>query len=143
VVVGQPGGSLGRHGAVVTFPFRAPPRGDDGTLVDIGGVTGVASGGAVTWSLAGGYARVRGDLSEAELVAVAAGTSIVGGQPVVRPPAWEPAPGVVTYVGYSSSSVTPSAAAALERLARRGRLLTAAEWRAIRAQLIEEVDGFD
>ncbi len=219
VVVRRPGGSLGRHGAVVTFPLQAPPGRDNGTLVNIDGVTGVSSGGAVTWPLAGGYARVRGDLSEAELVAVAARTVVVDGRPVVRPLtglavvssgpyrpavihevrygaaalgeqvalgdglvytgvatgggfedllyavhagqdtnrpgvvstvlggngtlAWEPAPGVVAYVGYSGSPLTAGAAAALERLARRSRLLTTAEWRAIHPQTIEEVNNFD
>jgi hypothetical protein len=213
VVVRRPGGSLGRHGAVVTYPFPAPPGRDSGELVNIAGVTGVASDGAVVWPLAGGYARVRGDLSGAELVALAAGTGVVDGRPVVRPPAgltvvaagpyrppviheirygsaalgeqialgnglvytgvaggggfedrlyalhagqdtrrpgvvssvlggngtlaWEPAPGIVAYVGYSGAPLTPAAAAALERLARRTRLLTAAEWRAIHPQTVE------
>jgi hypothetical protein len=219
VVLRRPGGSLGRHGAVVTYPFPAPPGGDNGTLVNIAGVTGVASSGAVTWPLAGGYARVRGDLSQAELVAVAAGTGAVGGRPVVHPPAgltvvstgpyrppsihevrylatelgeqaalgdglvytgvttgggfedrlyaqhagldasrpgvvstvlggnatlaWEPAPGIVAYVGYSGAPLTPAAAAALERLARRAVLLTTAQWRALHPQTVEAVNDFN
>jgi hypothetical protein len=213
VVVRRPGGSLGRHGAVVTFPMEPPVGREGGTLVNVAGVTGMAFTDAVVWPLAGGYARVRGDLSRAEPVALAAGTGVVDGQPVVRPPAgltvvaagpyrppviheirygtaalgeqaalgdgltytgvaggggfedrlyalhagqdesrpgvvssvlggnatlaWEPAPGVVAYVGYSGAPLTPAAAAALERLARRTRLLTGAEWRAIRPQTVE------
>lgn len=83
VVVRRTDGSLGRHGAVVTFPVSRPAG---GRRVRIGGVNGAADGGVVTWPVAGGHARVRGDLSENELLAIAAGTTIADGHPAVRPP---------------------------------------------------------
>jgi hypothetical protein len=81
VVVRRPDGSLGRAGAVVTFPVEPPPavpRDRAGRAVEPG---------AITWPVAGAYARVRGDLPEAQLAAVADGTTIVGRRPRVRPPA--------------------------------------------------------
>jgi hypothetical protein len=84
VVVRRPDGSLGRHGAVVTFPVGPPAAGRG---VGVGGVPGTAAAGMVTWPLAGAYARVRGDIGEAGLIEVAAGTTVVGGRPTVRPPA--------------------------------------------------------
>src|SRR4051794_5953585 len=71
VVVRRDDGSLGRHGAVVTFPVRAAD----------------ASGNAdVVWALAGAQARVRGDLGRATLLEVARRTIVVHGRPVVRRP---------------------------------------------------------
>ena len=81
VVVRRPDGSLGRGGAVVTFPVDAPPAGSR----DRAGR--VVEPGAVTWPVAGAHARVRGDLPAAQLTAVAAGTTIADRRPRVRPPA--------------------------------------------------------
>jgi hypothetical protein len=202
VVVRGPGGSLGRGGAVVTFPVAAPPAGPR----DKAGRA--AEPGAVTWPVSGAHARVRGDLSEEQLIAIAARTTIVDRRPRVRPPAgftvvsdgpyrspavheirygthdlgeqdalghgltftcvtagggledqlyavdtdrdgglvggrpavvtsefggnaaiaWEPAPGVIAYIGYSGVQLTDESVAALRRLAGRGRLLTAGQW---------------
>jgi hypothetical protein len=206
VVVRRPGGSLGRQGAVVTFPVE-PRRAGRGVAVD--GRRGTAEPGMVTWPLAGEHARIRGDLSEAELVAIAARTTVADGRPAVDPPAgfavvtsgpyrppavhelryasgavgeratlgdgmaytgvtsgggfedqlyavpttdggpvhgrpsvvssvsggnatlaWEPAPGLVAYVGYSGRQSDAGTAAALHRLAGRTRVLSHAEWRA-------------
>lgn len=84
VVVRRPGGSLGRQGAVVTFPVE-PPRAGRG--VAVGGVTGTAENGMVTWPVAQNHARIRGDLSEADLIAIAVRTTVIGGHPSVDPPA--------------------------------------------------------
>jgi hypothetical protein len=84
VVVRRPDGSLGTHGAVVTFPVGAPTA---GRSVGVDGVVGEADSGMVTWPVAGAYARIRGDLSEAELVAIAARTTVVTGRPTVLAPA--------------------------------------------------------
>lgn len=84
VVVRRREGSLGRHGAVVTFPVEAVSGGGD---VDAGHVTATTAATTVVWPLAGSHARIRGDLTERELRAVAAGTTVVAGRPVVRPPA--------------------------------------------------------
>lgn len=206
VVVRRAGGSLGRHGAVVTFPVAAP---SGGRPVRVGDVSGRAREHEITWPLAGSYARVRGDLPRSDLTAVAAGTGVVSGRPAVDPPpglsvasegvsrpvdllearygskttgesgelsggltftgvarcggledglyaapvrtagtvhgkpavvtsalggngalVWEPAPGVVAYVGYSGASLDDGAVAALRRLAARTRLLTPGQWRA-------------
>ncbi|MFF6806132.1 hypothetical protein [Streptomyces sp. NPDC012616] len=198
-------GSLGRHGAVVTFPVTAPSR---GSPVRVGEVSGRALAREVVWPVAGSYARVRGDLPRSELIAVAAATRVASGRPRVEAPrglsvaatgtlwpvhvnetryssrgtgetdelsggltftgvarcggfedalyatgaqpagtvhgrpavltsafggngalAWEPAPGVVAYVGYSGAHLDRGAVDALRRLAARTRLLSPAQWR--------------
>jgi hypothetical protein len=84
VVIRRPDGSLGRHGAVVTFPVSAPTA---ARSVNVDGAIGKAEAGAVTWPVAGAYARIRGDLTETELIAIAAGTTVGNGRPAVHPPA--------------------------------------------------------
>jgi hypothetical protein len=201
---------------VVTFPVD-PPAG--GRPVAVDGATGSAATGFVVWPVGGAHARIRGDLDEAALVAIAAATSVVAGRPVVLPPAgyrvvtsgpyrspsihelrfgsarvgerdalgngltytgltsgggfedqlyavhtddggsvdgrpavvspvfggnatlaWEPAPGVVAYVGYSGSEIGPAAIAALQRLAAQTRPFTDAEWRAAGPQTVDQVN---
>lgn len=217
VVVRRVDGSLGRHGAVVTFPVAAPPSG--GRRVAVGGAAGVVAGNVLTWPVGGAYARVRGDLPEADLVAIGACTSVVADEPAVNPPAgfivagagpyrpvtiaevrygsaglgeaealgggltftgvargggfedqlyavgaddgglvdghpavvskvfggngglgWEPAPGVVAYVGYSGAVLNGDAVAALRRLAARTRPLSAAEWKAINPTVSDQTN---
>ena len=84
VVVHRQGGSLGRCGAVVTFPVvdSAGRR-----TVSVNGVAAHAEARKIIWPIGGGVARVRGDLSESALVKIAAATRIVKGRPVVRAPA--------------------------------------------------------
>jgi hypothetical protein len=214
VVVRAVGGSLGQRGAVVTFPAEGPGF---GRRVDIGGAAGTVGGGVVTWPVAGKHARVRGDLIEPTLLAIAAGTTVVAGRPVVTPPsglmvvfsgtyrptivrqirygtaelgeqaelgsgltytgvvdgggfedwlyavptrdgglvrgrhaivsavlggnatlAWEAAPGVVAFIGYSGAELDDGAVAALRRLAARSRLLTEAEWTASTPQTVNQ-----
>ncbi|MET7451377.1 hypothetical protein ABZT03_05635 [Streptomyces sp. NPDC005574] len=206
VVVRHPDGSLGRHGAVVTFPVAAP---EEGRSVRVGAASGRALAHEITWPVGGSYARVRGDLPRPELVAVAAATDVVSGRPHIDPPtglsvkatgtsrapfvnearyhskdtgeadalsggltfagvarcggledqlyagrvetagtvdgrsavvtsafggngalAWEAAPGVVAYVGYSGAQLDEGAIAALHRLAARTRLLSPEQWQA-------------
>ncbi len=214
VVVRRPDGSLGRGGAVVTFPVTDLPaelRGRAGRVVEPG---------AVTWAVAGAYARVRGDLTEAQLTAIAAGTTIADRRPRVRPPAglavvsagpyrspavheirygthvlgeqdalghgltytgiaggggledqlyavdtdsdgglvggrpavvtaelggnaaiaWEPAPGLVAYIGYSGAQLTDEATAALLRLAGRARLLTTEQWQGFSPVTVDQTN---
>lgn len=83
VVLRRSDGSLGRHGAVVTFPVPAPSR---GRLVRVGSVSGRSLERGITWPVGDSYARVRGDLPQSELIAVAAATRVVSGRPVVEPP---------------------------------------------------------
>ena len=204
VIVRRSDGSLGRHGAVVTFPA---------------GASG-SQGGAYVWELAGKHALIRGDLPAADLRAIAGRVTLVGGRPSVRPPAgfrvvwsgsywpsrsyevrygsaevgetaalgdgltttwtgsgaavedllfqtgrtdaepvggrpavvsgtlggngalvWEPAPGVVSYVGWSGASMSDATVAALRRLAARARGVDPAGWQALRPQIIEEAHG--
>jgi hypothetical protein len=82
VVVRRQDGTLGRHGAVVTFPVARPAG---GLPIEVAGATGMATAGSVTWPLAGSYARIRGDLDRAELVAIASATVVRRGRPQVRP----------------------------------------------------------
>jgi hypothetical protein len=83
VVVRRTSGWLGHQGAVVTFPVGAPAGGQ---VVTVGTVSGKALPGTVVWPLDGAYARIRGDLGEPELVALAARTTVVAGRPSTRPP---------------------------------------------------------
>ncbi|HEX5597308.1 MAG TPA: hypothetical protein VFX61_15020 [Micromonosporaceae bacterium] len=88
VVVRRPDGSLGDRGAVVTFPVESPTAASTAARsVNIGEVIGKAEGRTVIWPLAGAHARIRGDLGEAELIAIAARTTVVAGRPAVQPPA--------------------------------------------------------
>lgn len=216
VVVRRPDGSLGRHGAVVTFPAE-PVVG--GRAVMVGPVAGVVGTGTVTWPVAGKQARVRGDLPEDQLIAIAAATRVDNGRPSVNPPAgvtvvtagpyrsptihdmrygsdsvgesaalgngltytavgsgggfedqiyatggrdgapvdgrpsvvlpsfggsgaiaWEPAPGVVAYVGYSGSLPDDAAIAALQRLAARTRPVAGAEWLEAGASIVDQTN---
>ncbi|MEO5873374.1 MAG: hypothetical protein ABIS86_22455 [Streptosporangiaceae bacterium] len=193
-------GSFGRHGAVVTFPVPAA----------------VDRAGSFLWRLGNGFARVRGDLSAAELKAVADATTVGDGRPVVRAPhgftvvssgryrgaethetrygaqdlaeadalgdglvftgvtrggwfedelylaradyagtvhartavasvqvggnggiAWEPAPGVVAYLGYSGSEFDRAAIEALLRLGVRSSLVPERDWRALHPQKVD------
>ncbi|MFE4420854.1 hypothetical protein [Streptomyces sp. NPDC056817] len=216
VTVRRQDGALARRGAVVTFPVPKLSLGRD---VKVGDVTGYAREGEVVWPLAGAYARVRGDLPLAELLRIAAATTVVSGRPAVtaapgltvtstgtaRPShvtearygadevgeadalghglvftqaaarcggiedqlyeadarpygtvhghpavvtsaldgngvlAWEPAPGVVAYVGYSGASLDKNALAALHRLAERTRILTPGQWQSTHPQELLEI----
>jgi hypothetical protein len=72
----------------------------------------------------------------------------IGGRPVVLTTvfggngalAWEPAPGVVAYVGYSGGQLSDAAVAGLMRLAARARALTDAQWRAIGPQTVDQTN---
>jgi hypothetical protein len=207
VVLRSNNGSLGHNGAVVTFPVSAPTTGQP---TPVGSVSGSASPGMVIWPIASQYARIRGDLTAAELAAIAADTSIVSGRPAVHPPggyavvssgtyrspdiresrygstglgvaaalgdgltytgvttgggfedqlyatagttdttvttvngkpaivstvlggnatlAWEPAPGIIAYVGYSGALLDDKAITALRALAGRTQPLSLAQW---------------
>lgn len=70
VVVRGSDGSLGHHGAVVTYPVDAAAD----------------TSNSVVWPLAGEHARVRGDLPHRSLREVARNTRVVDGRPVVDPP---------------------------------------------------------
>lgn len=114
VVVRRPEGSLARHSAVVTFPVEAPAP---GRSVAVAGVTGAAGDGEITWPVAGAHARIRGDLSEVELLAIAARTTVVSRRPNVQPPAGYAVassgpyrPPVIHEVGYGSAEVGEKAA---------------------------------
>jgi hypothetical protein len=54
--------------------------------------------------------------------------------------AWEPAPGVVAYVGYSGAALDDAAATALGRLADRVRTVTAEQWQAINQQTVDQTN---
>jgi len=84
VVVRRRDGSVGRRGAVVTFPVDAP---EPGRVVRVGGEAGTAGNGMIEWPVAGAYARIRGDLPESVLLAIAARTTVTGRRPAVDPPA--------------------------------------------------------
>lgn len=83
-LVRRTGGSLGSHGAVVTFPAPALTT---GRPVTVRGAPGRLDRGELVWAVRGAYARVRGDLPDADLLAIARRTSIETGRPSVRPPA--------------------------------------------------------
>ncbi|MHC3474730.1 hypothetical protein ACYF6T_39395 [Streptomyces sp. 7R007] len=54
---------------------------------------------------------------------------------------WEPAPGVVAYVGYSGAALDSEAVAALHRVAERTRLLDARQWLSTNPQIIDAGEG--
>jgi hypothetical protein len=83
VTVRRADGSLARNGAVVTFPVRKPRV---GRPIRIGGAAGWDRRGEIVWPLAGSYARIRGDLPRAQLVAIATRTAVSSGHPGVRAP---------------------------------------------------------
>ncbi|MEO5744548.1 MAG: hypothetical protein ABIQ53_08170 [Terracoccus sp.] len=85
VVVRRDDGSLGQHGAVVTFPVPAAPR-ESRVRVPVGAVEGVSTSGQIVWPLGGQHARVRGDLPTTVLAQIAAATQVVDGRPQVAPP---------------------------------------------------------
>lgn len=208
---------MGRHGATVTFPVGGTPI---GRPVSIGATSGRALDEEVTWPIAGGRARVRGDVGETTLVAIAAATRVEGGHPRVRAPrgyqvvstgpyrstdihevryggaqlatagtlpglvytgvasaggfedmlyatyadscgavnghpavvslvgggngtlAWEVAPGLVGFVGYSGRSLTGATLAAVHRLAEQARTLDTAAWQATKPQVVAQINDF-
>lgn len=83
VVLRQADGSLGFHGAVVTFPVLTRIS---GSPVTIDGAAGRIAGGEVVWPMGPAYARVRGDLPDAALLAIARATAVREGRPEVTPP---------------------------------------------------------
>ena len=86
VVVRRTGGSLGRDGAVVTYPAPTSDFTDTGTPIRVGSVTGTAGRGFILWPLGSGYARIRGDLPQADLLHIAQFTKLLSGLlPDVRP----------------------------------------------------------
>lgn len=114
VLVRRPDGSLGHHGAVVTFPVPAPLG---GRTVEIGRHPALAADGQLTWFIDGAFARIRGDLTEHDLIAIAAATRIADGRPQVKAPPGltmaAVAPSRPTYLRearYSSTEVGESAA---------------------------------
>lgn len=78
VILRRADGSLGRHGAVVTFrdPF-AHPRASCRYVVECR---------EVLRQIGGGWVRVRGDVGEQRLLEIARRTTIVNGRPRVRAP---------------------------------------------------------
>jgi hypothetical protein len=56
--------------------------------------------------------------------------------------AWEPAPGVVAYVGYSGAPLTDATIAALHRIAERTRLLNPQQWQTAEPQTNDGVNAF-
>ncbi len=86
VVVRQTRGSLGRNGAVVTYPAPTNDFTDIGAPIRVGSVTGTAGRGFILWPLGNGYARIRGDLPQTDLVRIAQFTMLLSGLlPEVRP----------------------------------------------------------
>ena len=87
VVVRRADGSLGRYGAVVTYPVRTKDGANPGATIRVGSASGISGPGFILWPLGNGQARIRGDLPQADLVHIAELTTVVAGRPRVRPPA--------------------------------------------------------
>ena len=99
VVVRGPNGSLANDSAVVTFPDEAP--GAALRPVHVGDEVASARDGAVIWKIAGGYARVQGDLPEADLIRIAAAVTIMS------PPDGAPYPAVGPLAGFTVGAPEP------------------------------------
>jgi hypothetical protein len=82
LVVRRRDGSLGRHGAVITYPVSRPVWGHP---VRVGGAIGTAVAGGFVWPLAGKYARIRSDLPPPEVVRLALATTVVRAAPAIHP----------------------------------------------------------
>lgn len=115
VVRRRDGGSFGRQSAVVTFPVDAPVDAVDSRPVDVGGAPGRLGTNTIVWPVAGGRARVRGDLPDDGLLAIARATTVVGRRPVVRP-----------LDGYTVSAARPYRPAEIHELRYEGAALGAA-----------------
>jgi hypothetical protein len=87
VVVRRVDGSLGRYGAVVTYPASPNDSANTGAPIRVGSATGISGRGFILWPLGNGHARIRGDLPQADLVHIAEFTTVVAGRPQVRPTA--------------------------------------------------------
>ena len=86
VVVRGADGSLGRDGAVVTYPAHTKDATNNGAPIRVGSATGISGRGFILWPLGNGQARIRGDLPKTDLVHIAELTTVVAGRPQVRPP---------------------------------------------------------
>jgi len=86
VVVRRVDGSLGRYGAVVTYPAPTNDAANTGSPIRVGSASGISGPGFILWPLGNGQARIRGDLPQADLVHIAELTTVVAGQPQVTPP---------------------------------------------------------
>jgi hypothetical protein len=86
VVVRRADGSLGRYGAVVTYPVRTNDAANTEPSIRVGSASGISGPGFILWPLGNGQARIRGDLPQADLVHIAELTTVVAGRPQVRPP---------------------------------------------------------
>ena len=82
LVVRRRDGSLGRHGAVITYPVSPPAWGHP---VRVGRTIGAAVAGGFVWPLAGKYARIRSDLPPPEVVRLALATTVVRAAPAIHP----------------------------------------------------------
>lgn len=117
LVVRRRDGAFGRHGAVITYPVAPSAWGH---LVRMGQFRGTAVAAGFVWPIAGVYARIRGDLPQADLVRLALGTSVVAGRPAVRrPPAGY---SVVLAAPYRSASIREVRYHATELGVATGRL---------------------
>jgi hypothetical protein len=92
IVVRSAGGSLARASVVLTFPV---PAAAGVSSRGWGAPPAVVSRGVVQWHTAHGWARVRGDVPTAELMAVARRMTVVAGHPVVPAGRW----GALAYRG--------------------------------------------
>jgi hypothetical protein len=82
LVVRRRDGSLGRHGAVITYPVPRPAWGNP---VRVGRAIGTAVAGGFVWPLAGTYARIRSDLPPPDVVRLALATTVVRAVPAIHP----------------------------------------------------------
>lgn len=86
VVVRRADGSLGQHGAVVTYPATTSDLPDAQEPVRVAAVTGSAGRGFILWPLGNGRARIRGDLPPGDLLRIAELTTLKAGRPQVVAP---------------------------------------------------------
>jgi hypothetical protein len=89
-----------------------------------------------------------GGYDDALLATTVTPAGLVGGRPAVISSvfggngalAWEPAPGVIAYIGYSGGQLSDDATAALLRLAARARPLTAQQWQATGPTTVDQTN---
>ncbi|MEU8615230.1 hypothetical protein AB0C29_45325, partial [Actinoplanes sp. NPDC048791] len=125
------GGGPYRPPAIHEIRYGSATLGEQAALGGGLAYTGVVRGGGFEDQLYASHATAAGPVGDRPAVV----SPVFGGNGSL---AWEPAPGVVAYVGYSGSSLTDGAVAALLRLAQRSQPVDDGQWQATSPQAVEQ-----
>ena len=147
VVTDPPSG----YRVVASEPYRAPvvteSRYTDSLRVDSGPIDGLIYSGVVIRGASFEEALYSEEAQDSKDVAA---DGAIGGHPAIRSPvgggsatlAWEIAPGLVAFVGYSGRLDPSAATPSLIELARDGRLLGRSQWVATRPIAVRSENSY-